>query len=343
LNEEFGPIRIIRDYLKLIRPYGILFIGFTPVFGALCNGQFDVFYLSLLLIIGLLGHIFVFVQNDYYDMDVDRQSKYVVQRPLTTGAISRIQARILFLSSFFISVVLAIVFFFSFRSVVVLLISFLLMTLYNRYSKRVPAMEYVLGAAVFSYGLFGALTVSDEISVFAIIISVVAFLQWIFSVGISANLKDVEFDTRLGIRTTPVLLGVHVEGDQLIKPVQFVVYTCIVKGVHLLIALLPFVLGYTSIFLFGYPIPLLVYFILAFILFFTTRGILTAPLKKRDLMLRYEGVHEGLALLLIPFVLLSYLVEHFGAVVPFLFIITLILWPLLSLRLLFGKSLIPLE
>jgi 4-hydroxybenzoate polyprenyltransferase len=113
-------VRAIKEYIKLIRPYGILFIGFTPVFGALCNGEFDVFHLSLLLLIGLLGHIFVFVQNDYYDVEVDRQSKYVVQRPLTSGLVSRTNARILFLGSFFISIALAIVFFFSLLSIFVL-------------------------------------------------------------------------------------------------------------------------------------------------------------------------------------------------------------------------------
>src|SRR5512136_364325 len=113
----------------------MFFLGFAPVFGALCKGQFDAFHLSLLLITGVLGHIFVFVQNDYYDVEIDRQSKYVVQRPLTSGGISRTQARILFLGSFFLSVVLAVIFFFSILSFVVLLLTFLLMTLYNRYSK----------------------------------------------------------------------------------------------------------------------------------------------------------------------------------------------------------------
>lgn len=333
----------IREYIKLIRPYGMLFLGFTPVFGALCNGEFDAFRLSLLFIIGLFGHIFVFVQNDYYDMEIDRQSKYVVQRPLTTGVISRSQARILFLSSFFISVVLAVVFFLSIRSFIVLLVAFLLMTLYNRYSKRIPGMEYVLGSAVFIYGVFGALTVSDEISTLAIIISCVGFLQWVFSVGVSANLKDVEFDTKLGIRTTPVILGVHVVGNQLKKPVRFIMYTYAIKGIHLLVAILPFILGYTSILLNGYPIPLLGFFFLACILLFTTRGILTTSLKERNLMLRYEGAHEGLALLLIPLVLLSYLVEHVGVIPTFCFMLFLIFWPLLCLRVLFGKTLIPLE
>ncbi len=232
----------IRDYIKLIRPYGILFIGFTPVFGALCNGEFDVFHLSLLLLIGLLGHIFVFVQNDYYDVEVDRQSKYVVQRPLTSGMISRANARILYLGSFFISLVLACGFLFSLRSFVVLLLSFFLMTLYNKYSKRVPAMEYILGGAVFSYGVFGAFTVSDQVSPFAIIISSVAFLQWVFSVGVSANLKDVEFDTKLGIRTTPVIFGVYAVGNQLKKPASFLLYTYGIQLVHLVVVMLPFLL-----------------------------------------------------------------------------------------------------
>jgi len=339
----FGTVRVVRECIKLIRPYGMLFLGFTPVFGALYNGQFDVFRLSLLLIIGLLGHIFVFVQNDYYDIEIDRQSKYVVQRPLISGVISRTHARVLFLGSFVLSIVLAVIFFFSVLSFVALLLSFALMTLYNRYSKRIPGMEYVLGAGVFIYGIFGALTVSDQVSNLAIIISCVWFLQWVFSVGVSANLKDVEFDTKLGIRTTPVVLGVNVLGNQLKKPLGFIIYPYAIKGAHLLVALLPFFLGYASIFLNGYPIPLLGFLVIAFLLLFTTRGILTASLKERNLMLQYEGVHEGLALLLVPFVLLSYLVKHIGVLPTFLLMVLLVLWPLLSLRFLFGKTLIPLE
>ena len=108
-------------------------------------------------------------------------------------------------------------------------------------------------------------------------------------------------------------------------------------------ALLPFFLGYTSILLNGYPIPLLGFFVIAVLLLFTTRGTLTTPLKERNLMLQYEGAHEGLALLLVPFVLLSYLVKRIGALPSFLLVVLLVLWPLLSLRLLFGKTLIPLE
>jgi 4-hydroxybenzoate polyprenyltransferase len=266
-----------------------------------------------------------------------------VQRPLITGVISRAQARIMFLSAFLLSIVLAVVFFFSLRSFMILMLAFFLMTLYNKYSKRVSGMEYVLGAAVFLYGVFGALTVSDEVSTLALIISCIGFVQWVFSVGVSANLKDVEFDTKLGIRTTPVIFGVQAVGDQLKKPMIFIVYTYGIKTVHLLVALLPFLLGYTSFLLGGYPIPLFGFFAVSFMLLFTTRGILTTKLSDRDQMLRYEGTHEGFALLLIPFVLLSYLVDHIGVLATVCLMLVLIFWPLLCLRLLFGKTLIPLE
>ena len=333
----------IREYIKLIRPYGILFIGFTPVFGAICNGAFEITHLFLLLLIGLLGHIFVFVQNDYYDIEVDRQSKYVMQRPLTSGMVSRTQALLLFLGSFLLSVGLASIFFFSVLSLLVLFFAFFLMTLYNRYSKRVTGMEYVLGISVFLYGIYGALTVSGQVSLFAVLISSAACLQWVFSVGVSANLKDVEFDTKLGIRTTPVLLGVQALGTHLKKPAVFLLYVYTIQLLHLMLVILPIILGYTSPTLAGYPLPLLAFLILASLLLYTTKGILQAPLDRRDQMLRYEGIHEGLALLLIPCVLLNYLVEHLGVLFTVSLLVVLILWPLLCLRVLYGKKLIPLE
>ena len=89
----------MKRYLKLIRPYGMLFLGFTPVFGAIANGEFALSHLIILLIIGLLAHIFTFVQNDYYDFEIDRKSKYVSNRPLVTGSISQKTTVALFASS----------------------------------------------------------------------------------------------------------------------------------------------------------------------------------------------------------------------------------------------------
>lgn len=333
----------MKQYLKLIRPYGMLFLGFTPVFCAIANSESNLFRLLILLLIGLLAHIFTFVQNDYYDIEIDRKSKYVSDRPLVTGAISKKTALAIVTASFAISIALATVYLYSIYSFVVLLFSFMCMTVYNRCSKSIYGMEYVLGLGVFSYGIFGALTVSKNVSILALIVSLAGFMQWLFSVGISANLKDVEYDSKLGIKTTPLAFGVKVVDQKFLMPLSFKCYAVGVKILHILIISLPFFLGYTPISIYNLPIPALCFLILTGILLFMTIGILSASPSDRDNMLRYEGVQEGLALLLIPIALMSYLVEKFSLLPTVLLLFLLILWPLFWLRSLFGRKMIPLE
>ncbi len=333
----------MKSYLKLIRPYGILFLGFTSVFGAIANGEFTPSHLIILLIIGFLVHIFTFVQNDYYDIEIDSKSKYVSNRPLVTGSISQKTTIIIFASSFILSLLLAIAFFFTFYSFAALLLSFFCITLYNKYSKQFFGMEFILGAGVFNFGIFGALTVSNDISSLAILISAVGFMQWLFSVGISANLKDVEFDSKLGIRTTPMVFGVHVLDKKIMIPSSFSLYAFVIKFIHILIASLPFFLGYTSIFIYGLPIPGICFLIISIVLLYLTLKILSTPMLERDKMLIYIGIQEGLALLLIPFVLMSCLTENISMLPTFLLILLFVFWPLFCFRMLFGKRMIPLE
>jgi hypothetical protein len=276
-------------------------------------------------------------------MEIDKKSKYVIDRPLTSGEISKKNVFIIILFSFILSMILAILFFFTIPSFFVLLLSFFLITLYNKYSKKISGMEYVLGTGVFTYGIFGALTVSFNISTLALIISLVGFMQWLFSVGISANLKDVEYDSKLGIKTTPMLFGVKIVNNKMEKPLLFIGYAYGIKKTHIIIASLPFILGYTSVVLFNLPISFILFLILSIFLLYTTFGILSTPLEKRETMLRYEGAHEGFALLLIPIVLMSHLIKNFNLLPTLMLIILMIVWPLFSLLFLFGKKMIPLE
>ncbi len=332
----------MKNYLILIRPYGMLFLGFTPVFGAIANGELNFLNLALLLIIGLFAHIFTFVQNDYYDIVIDSKSKYVSNRPLAEGIITQKKAFVLFFSSFLISLLIAI-YLFSYYSFFVLLISFLFITIYNKYSKKYFGMEYILGLGVFSYGIFGALTVTNSISNLAIIVSFFGFIQWLFSVGVSANLKDVEYDTKLGIRTTPTVFGVKASKKEFKIPISFKLYAVGIKLVHILIASLPFFLGYTSIFVFKLPIPGISFLVTSIIIFYFVIKIITTQIMEREKMLIYAGLQEGLALLLLPIFLMNILIDIFGLVQTFLLILLFIFWPLFWFRLLFGKKMIPLE
>lgn len=333
----------MKKYLILSRPYGMLFIGLTPVFGAFANGETNQFNLGILLIIGLLSHIFTFVQNDYFDMEIDRKSKYVSNRPLSSGNISKKTVILIFISSLLLSLILSAVYLQEIYSFLMLILSFICVTLYNKYSKCFTGMEYILSLGVFFYCIFGALTVSNSVSYLVILVASFVFLQWLFSVGISANLKDVEFDTKQGIRTTPVWFGTYVTKKSLVIPLKFKAYAYLIKIMHIFIATLILMLGYASISVYNLPFPGIFLFIISLILIYLTYKILTSPLKNRDMMLKYMGVQEGLSFLLLPISMMSLLIELISFPVTIILILLMILWPLSWFRLLYGKSLIPLE
>ena len=116
----------IKDYIILIRPYWIVFFGLIPAIGAMCNGQFNVFPLSVLFIIGMFSYIFGFVQNDYFDKNTDKESQYVSERPFAKEIISEKGVILLILFSFFMPLALAYVFIFTISSFSALLLSFFL-------------------------------------------------------------------------------------------------------------------------------------------------------------------------------------------------------------------------
>ena len=325
----------IKGYIKLTRPYGALGLPLIVVFSALCNGQFDFFPLLGLFIIGIFFHIFGFVQNDYFDLEIDKKSEYVSERPLVKGIVSRKGALFLILFSFFASIILAYVFFFTILSFLTLLLSFFLVTIYNKYSKRMPGMEYVLGAGVCAFALFGALTVSNVLSPLVIFIVLFVLMKY---VSVIVNLKDVKYDSKQGIKTTPMILGVTAMDDELRIPAVFTTYAFSIKGIQIGIALLPFLTGYASMFLYGLPVPIVCFSILSILIIYTLWKILSTPLSDRNKMIIYAGFHELLSYFLLPVVLMTYLVENINIFAPILLIVVPPLWIAFSLKAFFGKS-----
>jgi 4-hydroxybenzoate polyprenyltransferase len=328
----------IKGYIKLMRPYGIS-QPLIVLYCALCNGQFDFFPLFGLFIIGIFFHIFGFVQNDYFDIEIDKKSKYVSERPLVKGIVSRKGALFIVLFSFFASLIIAYLFFFTPLSFLTLLLSFFLATLYNKYSKRMPGMEYVLGVVHLFLGLFAALTVSDVLSPLVIFVVLFVLIQ---HAGVSANFKDVKYDSEQGIKTTPILLGVRVVDDELRIPAVFNIYAFSIRGINIGIALMPFIAGYVSMFLYGFPIPIICFSILSALIIYAQWEMLSTPLSERDAMVRYAGILEVLTYFLLPVVLMSYLTENINIFAPILLIVVPPLWVKFSVKALFEKR-VPLE
>jgi 4-hydroxybenzoate polyprenyltransferase len=203
-------------------------------------------------------------------------------------------------------------------------------------------MEYVSGAAHCTAGLFGALTVSDVLSPLVIFIVLFVSMINVFNVGVSANLKDVKYDSKQGIKTTPMILGVTAIDDELRIPAVFSTYAFSIKGIQIGIALMPFLTGDVSMFLYGLPVPIVCFSIISALLIYTVWKILSTPLSDRDKMVRYGGIHQLLTYFLVPVVLMSYLVENINIFAPILLIVVPPLWIKFSLRVVFGKK-VPLE
>ena len=138
-----------------------------------------------------------------------------------------------------------------------------------------PGMEYVLGAGHCTFALFGALTVSDVLYPLVIFYVLFVLIAHMFGVGVLANLKDVKYDSKQGIKTTPMILGVTAIDDELRIPAVFTAYAFSIKGIQIGIALLPFLTGDVSMFLYGIPVPIICFSILSTLLIYTLWKILS--------------------------------------------------------------------
>jgi 4-hydroxybenzoate polyprenyltransferase len=204
-----------------------------------------------------------------------------------------------------------------------------------------PGMEYLLAAGVCTLGLFGALTVSDVLSPLAIFIVLFVLMH---NVGntVTASFKDVKYDSKQGIKTTPILLGVRAIDDELRIPAVFTTYAFSIRGIIIGIALMPFIAGYVSMFLYSFPVPIICFSILSILIIYTLWKMLSTPLSDRDKMIRYAGILELLTYSLLPVVLMSYLAENINIFAPILLIFVQPLWIKFNLMVFFGKRM-PLE
>jgi 4-hydroxybenzoate polyprenyltransferase len=329
------------QYLRLMRPYGMLFLGLAPVFGAVANQVANGLVLWELLLFGLLYHVFTFVHNDIVDMEVDARSRYVAARPLLAGAVPRGHAVVLVLGALIGVLVLAVLSA-SVLTAVLALAALGCAAAYNLWSKRSAFLEYLLGLGVFFLVLAGAVVVTPQVSVLAWVVAGAFFSQWVFSVGVAANLKDIEEDTKNGVFTSPTVFGVRFTSGRIVIPRGFQAYAGLVSLAYIMVLGLPLALGiipgnvWISVEWVGFVA-------LSFALLVTTAGVLRGPSPSRDRFLRYAGVHEGLALLLVPMMLLTLLMENVGFYWTLVLLMVIVAWPLCWFRILFGKRLLPLE
>ncbi len=198
----------------------------------------DLLTLALLFITGCLFHVFGFVLNEWADLDVDRASRDLTDKPLVAGVISAREALA-------IAVVAAIASFIPLAFVTQDPWAFILLGLaivagavYDLYGKRVPldivlagSLTLLLATGVVASGKFDP--ASQPHVIILVCLASLQFRQNLFQNAIEGGMKDADHDAAAGARTFAAVLGVRVEDGDLVMGRGFLASGLTIKAVGL--------------------------------------------------------------------------------------------------------------
>lgn len=238
---------MLREYIKLTRPFNLALTGIAPVLGALSMWNVhktDFFSLFILFIIGCFTHIYGFVFNDYIDVEIDKKSGELAERPLVSGKIKRKNALFFAVGSMILSWFFALYFFsspYNFLMLIsILIFADILATIYNFISKKTPGMDFFVAGAIFFLILFGVAASSLILTKFAIIVAFIGGTQVLFMNMVNGGLKDIDHDCVAGGKTVAVALGVKVEKGKMTTPNSFRIVAYLIALVHLFLVFTPY-------------------------------------------------------------------------------------------------------
>ena len=296
---------MLKEYIKLTRPFNLALTGIAPVLGALSVNENNLFSLFVLFIIGCLSHIYGFVFNDYIDVKIDKKSGELIERPLVSGAIKRKNALFFAVVSMILSWILALYFFsspYNFLMLIsILIFADILATIYNFVSKKTPGMDFFVGGAVFFLIIFGAATVSLDLTRFAIIVAFIGSTQVLFMNMVNGGLKDIDHDCVAGGKTVAVALGVKVEKGKMTTPNSFRIVAYSIAVIHLFLVFTPFI--FLGVVYSAWQIIILI-ILSAITLYFVTK-MLTMKIFIRKNVRKNIGLHVIFMYALAPVMMMS--------------------------------------
>ena len=221
--------RLVSEYARLLRLPGLGGLSVAPVFGALSVGVLDFWKLVFLFIVGAFASIYGFVLNDYVDVNVDKLSKELANRPLVKGTISR-RTALLICVLCMVGALFVIFFMFYTPSTsfylgfVFIMLSAVFGSVYNIYGKRFVGSDFVVAFSEALLVLFGAFIVLQhgQLTIFTWLILVLTFNQLVYENAVSGGLKDADHDPLMNVKNIALRSGVKVTNENLlIIPLRF--------------------------------------------------------------------------------------------------------------------------
>ncbi len=323
--------KTIKNYLKLIRIHSAVLSGVAPVCIAASTGvNVTIFHYIELFVIGLLVHTYFFVLNEIKDIEFDKKSKVLSEKPLLDGSINIKQAYYLVISSVVLVLIFTFIFFYDrlYILLIVSLASFLFGGLYDVYGKKLPHADYLTALTVFFMALYGGFSVTTDLGLLSYIIVLLAFFQMLIN-NIIGGLKDVDHDFIAGGLSTPIRMKVKVEGELFLVSKRFIAYIVSLKIVHISLTILPFTMNLIVYENWQfYMVLILIFIAVVFMIRF-----LTIKKFEREKIMRAIGFHEMFAFMVVPFILMGII----GPIATVFLIVFPVIWLGVFLIIMYGR------
>ena len=220
---------ILIEYFRLIRFSTVGDEVAVILLGGFLMGLRDLYFIGILFIIGLLGHIFGYVLNEYIDIEVDRKLKYEIKKPLVSGIIPKKNALVIILFAFVSSFVLTFIYFPNILSVSLLALAALLTIIYDVYGKKIPLSDFFVAGTLLVFILFGASTVNVTIPNLVFIAALIFFFDVVFMNFVEGGIKDIDHDSKAGAKTMATRMGVMIKNGKLHITTRFRIFAFILR------------------------------------------------------------------------------------------------------------------
>ncbi|MEM0493084.1 MAG: UbiA family prenyltransferase [Candidatus Thermoplasmatota archaeon] len=333
---------IISDYARLLRLPGLGGLSIAPVFGAITTGITDINHLIILFIIGAFASIYGFVLNDYIDVNVDKLSKELHNRPLVKGTIPKKNALIICILCFIGALITIHVNYYSdhpsyYTALGIILLSALLGTFYNLYGKKYIASDFIIALSEALLVLFGAIILQPyggDITIFTWLIFILTFNQLLYENAVSGGIKDADHDPLMNVKNIALTSGVKVSPDKkLFIPKKFLLFGLSIRTFSILLIFYPLLIHNAQ---YRYhPINILIMLILTLALYYLSFKLLTLKYFDRSSIRKLITGQTFIRYSLVPLMMIPILPSPITAVALILlpFIWYIVFTPLIGEKL----------
>ena len=325
------------EYLRLFRFQTCAATASAPLIGGLVNEQREIFPLFILLLIGILYHIYGFVLNEYIDVEVDKKSLDLHKKPLVSGSIPGKYAKFIIVLSCVCACALTIIFFPTPFPIVFLLLAIVLGGIYDIFGKKILGSDFILGGGFFFICLSGASTFSNDFTSITYVVCFLYFFHIIFNNAVEGGLKDVYHDHLAGAKTSATRMGVQVKEGRPTVTKTFMAFAYSIRFIFIGLIFLLIFQQEPNLWFDRYIFQIILVIFLTVIIFVTLYKFLHISTFDRSMLKKLFSTHEISSY----FMLLIALSPMFGLWITVFLILLPSIWYLMFNGILYGTLLQP--